>query len=188
MIGRPRVELDQHAGGARLVDVGLGEPDLRRPVRVAVELAVQLLGLGVQVLGLLAEPQLGDRVRGGAVQVGGERLLAALAHGGVEDPAGLAREPLGGPRVAVVQVGDHRVQQRRRHRADARAAGRRPTARSRRRRSAAARARAARGSSRAPSRAPSASRALARRRPRSGRARASHGRPWPPRRRSAACA
>jgi hypothetical protein len=47
------IELDQHAGGARLVDVGVGEPDLRRAVGVAVALAVQLLGLGVELLGLL---------------------------------------------------------------------------------------------------------------------------------------
>jgi len=37
---------------------------------------------------------------------------------GVEHPAGLAREPLGDPRVAVVEVGDHGVQQLRRDRAD----------------------------------------------------------------------
>ena len=45
MIGRPALELDQHAGGARLVDVVVGEADLRRAVGVAVELLVQLLGV-----------------------------------------------------------------------------------------------------------------------------------------------
>jgi hypothetical protein len=41
------LELDQRAGGARLVDVLLGETHGRRAVGVAVELAVQLLGLRV---------------------------------------------------------------------------------------------------------------------------------------------
>jgi hypothetical protein len=47
------VEFDQHAGGARLVDVGVGEADRRRAVGVAVELAVQLLGLRVELVGFL---------------------------------------------------------------------------------------------------------------------------------------
>ena len=113
------LELDQHPGGARLVDVRVGEADLRRAVGVAVQLLVQLLGLRVELLGLLAEPQLGDLVRAGAVQVGGEHLaVAGVGEGGVEHPAGLAREPLGGPGVAVVEVGDDGVQQLRRDRAD----------------------------------------------------------------------
>jgi hypothetical protein len=62
---------------AALVDVGVGEAHLGRSVGVAVELAVQLLGVGVELLGLLAEPQLGDLVRGRAVQVGGEHLAVA---------------------------------------------------------------------------------------------------------------
>ena len=45
-------------------------------------------------------------------------LSPVVAQGGVEHPAGLAREALGGPRVAVVEVGDHGVEQRRRDRAD----------------------------------------------------------------------
>ena len=117
---RPAVlELDQHAGGARLVDVLLAEAHGRRAVGVAVELAVQLLGLRVQLLGLLAQPQLGDLVRARRVQVGGEHLVVAgVGERGVEHPAGLAREPLGGPRVAVVEVGDDGVEQLRRDRAD----------------------------------------------------------------------
>ena len=106
------LELDQHAGGARLVDVGVGEPDLRRAVGVAVELLVQLLRLGVELLGLLAQSQLGDLVRAGAVQVGGEHLaVAGVRERGVEHPARLAGEPLGGPGVAVVEVGDDGVEQ-----------------------------------------------------------------------------
>jgi hypothetical protein len=57
-------------------------------------------------------------VRARAVQVGGEGLVSALAHRGVEHPAGLTGKALGRPGVAVVQVGDHRVQQRRSDRAD----------------------------------------------------------------------
>jgi hypothetical protein len=41
-----------------------------------------------------------------------------VCEGGVEHPAGLAREPLGRPRVAVVEVGDDGVEQLRRDRAD----------------------------------------------------------------------
>jgi hypothetical protein len=80
------VEFDQHAGGARLVDVGVGEADRRRAVGVAVELAVQLLGLRVELVGLLAQAQLGDLVRVGALQVGlavvmeQERTLSRLAE------------------------------------------------------------------------------------------------------------
>jgi hypothetical protein len=37
--------------------------------------------------------------------------LPLWVRGGVEDPAGLAAEPLGGPRVAVVEVGDDGVEQ-----------------------------------------------------------------------------
>jgi hypothetical protein len=50
------LELDQHAGGARLVDVLVRKADLRGPVGVAVKLLVQLLGVGVELLGLLAQP------------------------------------------------------------------------------------------------------------------------------------
>ena len=46
-------ELEQGAGGARLVDVRLAEADARRTVRVAVDLAVQLLRLGQLRLRLL---------------------------------------------------------------------------------------------------------------------------------------
>jgi len=80
---------------------------------------VQPLGLRVELLGLLAEPQLDDLLRGRAVQVGGEHLpVPGVGERGVEHPAGLAREPLGGPGVAVVEVGDDGVQQLRRGRTD----------------------------------------------------------------------
>jgi hypothetical protein len=73
---------------------------------------VQLLGVGVELLGLLAESQLGDLVPVDGVQVGGEHVrVAGMGEGGVEHPAGFAREALGGPRVAVVQVGDDGVEQ-----------------------------------------------------------------------------
>ena len=42
------VELEQHPCRARLVKLGLADPDRRRPVGVAVELAVQRLGLRVE--------------------------------------------------------------------------------------------------------------------------------------------
>ena len=110
---RPSVlELDQHAGGARPVDVLVGEPHRRRAVGVAVELLVQLLGVRVELLGLLAQPQLVDLGRARGVQVGGEHLaVAGVRERGVEYPAGLARQPLGGPRVAVVEICDHGVEQ-----------------------------------------------------------------------------
>jgi hypothetical protein len=73
---------------------------------------VQLFGVGVELLGLLAQAQLGDLVRAGGVQVGGEHLaVAGVRQRGVEHPAGLAHQPLGGPGVAVVEVGDDGVQQ-----------------------------------------------------------------------------
>jgi hypothetical protein len=56
---------------------------------------VQLLGLAVELVGRLAEPQFSDLVRADGVQVGGEYLaMAGVGEGGVEDPAGLAREAL----------------------------------------------------------------------------------------------
>jgi hypothetical protein len=39
------------------------------------------------------------------MRVGGERLAVAVAHRGIEHPAGLAGEPLGLPPVAVIEVG-----------------------------------------------------------------------------------
>ena len=80
---------------------------------------MELLGLLVELLGLLAEAQLGDLAAARGVQVGGEHLaVAAVAQRGVEHPARLAREPLGGPRVAVIQVRDDGVEQTGRDRAD----------------------------------------------------------------------
>jgi hypothetical protein len=52
------VELEQHAGGARLVYLRAARPDGRRPVRVAIELPV--LGLLVERGRLLAQLELGD--------------------------------------------------------------------------------------------------------------------------------
>jgi hypothetical protein len=106
------LELDQDAGCARLIDVAVGEADLGRAVGVAVELLVQFLRVGVELLGLLAEAELGDLAPAGGVQVGGEDLaVAGVRERGVEHPAGLAGEALGGPGVAVVEVGDHGVEQ-----------------------------------------------------------------------------
>jgi hypothetical protein len=119
MIGRLFFEFDQHSGGARLVDVLVAEAHRRWAVGVAVELAVQLLGPAVELLDLPAETELGDLVRAGAVHVGGEHpAVPSVAQGGVEHPAGLTREPLGGPGVAVVEIGDNRAEQRGRDRAD----------------------------------------------------------------------
>jgi hypothetical protein len=88
------------------------EADLRRAVGVAVDLLVELLGLLIELLGLLPEAQLGDLVPVGGVQVRGEHLaVAAMAQRGVEHPARLPGEPLGSPGVAVVDVGDHGVEQ-----------------------------------------------------------------------------
>src|SRR3954470_21466438 len=53
------LKLDQHAGRSGLVDVLVGETDLRRSVGVAIELLVQLRGPLVELLGLLPQPQLG---------------------------------------------------------------------------------------------------------------------------------
>ena len=55
--GAPRSISISTPGRARLVDVGLREPDRRRSVGVAIELLVQLLGLGDGGLGLLAGVQ-----------------------------------------------------------------------------------------------------------------------------------
>ena len=114
---RAALELDQHAGGARLVDVGLLEPDRRRPVRVAVELLVQLLGLAVGGLGLLAEPQLGDVVAADRVQVGRERRAAAAAQRLAERPARVARQLRAGD-IAGGDRLDHAGAQLARHRGD----------------------------------------------------------------------
>ena len=99
MIGRPRSNsISTPAARAWSTSV-VGEADLRRPVGVAVELLVQLLGLGVELLGLLAQPQLGDLVRARGVQVGGEHLaVAGVRQRGVEHPAGLARRAARRPR------------------------------------------------------------------------------------------
>jgi hypothetical protein len=106
------IELDQHRGGASLVDVGVGEPDRRQAVSVAVQLPVQLLRLAVELLSLLAQPQLADIVRARRVQVGGEHpAVAGIGQGGVEHPARLANEALRGSGVAIVEVGDHGTQQ-----------------------------------------------------------------------------
>ena len=111
------LELDHHPGGAGLVDLRLAEADVGA-VGVAVELAGELDRSLIQRLGLLAQPQRGDVVRVDAAEVRGEHLAVGLAQRGVQHPARLARQPLGGPLVAVGQVGDQRVQQRRRDVAD----------------------------------------------------------------------
>jgi hypothetical protein len=113
------LELDQHSRGARLVDVLVAEAHLRRPVGVAVELPVERFGQLVELLGLLAQAQLGDLAAAGAVQVGREHLaVTAVGQRGIEDPAGLPGQALGGPGVAIVEVGDHGVEQAGRRLAD----------------------------------------------------------------------
>ena len=67
----------------------------------------------IQRLGLLAEPQRGDVVAVDAAEVRGEHLAVGLAQRGVQHPPRLAGQPLGGPLVAVGQIRDQRVQQRR---------------------------------------------------------------------------
>jgi hypothetical protein len=57
-------------------------------------------------------------VRADGMQVGGEGLVGAVAECRVEHPAGLARQPLGGPLVAVIDETDHRLEQRGRDGAD----------------------------------------------------------------------
>jgi hypothetical protein len=112
------LELDQHAGGAGLVDVALGEADLRRAVGIAVDLPVELVGVGAEPVGPLAQAQLADLAGADAVEVRGEDLVIAVGQRGVQDPAGLAREPFGRPGVAVVEIGTHGVEQGGRHGAD----------------------------------------------------------------------
>ena len=98
----------------RLVDLGLGEPDRRRPVGVAVELLVQRLRLRCRGRGLLAELQLGDLrlVQDAAGELGEQParpgpLREHLAH----QPARVVRELRAEP-VAVRgglgdDLGDH---------------------------------------------------------------------------------
>jgi hypothetical protein len=54
---RAPVKLDQDAGSAGLIDVSVGEANLRGPVGVAIDLAMQRLGLREQRGALLAQPQ-----------------------------------------------------------------------------------------------------------------------------------
>lgn len=74
------LELDQHTGRARLIDVGLREPQRRRPVRVPVKLAMQLLGLHDERVGLLAQPQRRQLALVDGGQVGAERTLRRVAQ------------------------------------------------------------------------------------------------------------
>ncbi|HEX4344690.1 MAG TPA: hypothetical protein VHZ31_03920, partial [Solirubrobacteraceae bacterium] len=54
---RAAIELDQDARGACLIDIGWVEADRRRPVGVLLDPLMQLLGLGEERVGLLAQPQ-----------------------------------------------------------------------------------------------------------------------------------
>ena len=113
------VELQQHAGGARLVELGLAEPDRRRPVRVAVQLAVQRLGLRVERGRLLAQLQLGDLVlvQRAAGQLGEQHAGAVREHL-AHQPARVARQ-LRAQRVALGRgLGEHLGDQRRELRRD----------------------------------------------------------------------
>ena len=74
---RAAVQLDQDAGGAGLVDVGLGEAERGRSVGVAVKLTVQLLGLLDERVGVLAQPQAGQVGEAHVVEVRPEDALRA---------------------------------------------------------------------------------------------------------------
>ena len=127
------LELDQHAGGARPVDVGLGEPDRRRAVGVAVELLVQLRGVRVELVGLLAQLELGDLVRAGRAQVGGEHVAVAGVRAGRRRAPSRARGS-GARRPRRCRRRGRRSRRRagRARPCRSRAADRPPTARSRR--------------------------------------------------------
>jgi hypothetical protein len=73
------VELEQRAGGARLVYLRVALPDGRRPVCVAIELPVQGLGLLVERGGVLAQLELGDLRL--VERLGGADPSAAQRHG-----------------------------------------------------------------------------------------------------------
>ena len=105
------VELDQHASGACLVDLCRAELHARRPVGVAVELAVQLLGLRISCGDLLAEAQLPDLVLAERAEVGGKHRGLGFAERLGEHPAGIAREPPGvGCAAVAVEERDQRVE------------------------------------------------------------------------------
>jgi hypothetical protein len=107
------VELEQYAGGARLIKLGLADPDRRRPVGVAVELAVQRLGLAVERAGLLAQLQLGDLILvQRAAGQRGEQLAGPVREHLADQPARVARQ-LRAQLVALRRgLGDHLGDQR----------------------------------------------------------------------------
>ncbi len=88
---RAAVELDEHAGGARLVDVLLAEADRRSAVRVAVDPLGQPGRLLEQLLGPLPQLQRGNLVGVEAGEVSGEHTSAVVgAQRGVNHPSRLA--------------------------------------------------------------------------------------------------
>jgi hypothetical protein len=112
---RRAVQLDQHAGGAGLVDVGLAEANRRRPVGVTVDLLVQLLSLGDERVGLLAQPQ---RLQIAVVDLVEVRAEDARVAQDLADRPPRAADQL---RAADLPGGDRLAQRprdRRRHRTD----------------------------------------------------------------------
>ena len=107
------IQLEQHAGRARLIDLGVADPDRRRPVGIAVQLAVQRLGLRVERGGLLARLQLGDLVLiQRAASQRGEQGAGPVGEHLTHEPAWVAGE-LRAQRVAVRgRLGDHLGNQR----------------------------------------------------------------------------
>jgi hypothetical protein len=108
---RAVLELDEHARGPRLIDLDLGEVDRVARVAVGVELLVERVELGALLVGLLAEPQIGDLARADPAEVGGERLRAAdLPQRAADEPRGLGLQTLAQPRgVVVVDVLDDKL-------------------------------------------------------------------------------
>lgn len=90
---RAAVKLDQHAGGARLVNVVIGEADCRRGEGILVDLPVQLLGFGDERDGLRAQPQRLQIVGVDRVEVRPERVLPSVAQHLADRPSGIVVIP-----------------------------------------------------------------------------------------------
>ena len=89
---RAAVKLDQHPGGTGLVHVRRIETERRRAVGVLLDLLVQLLGLGDERVGLLAQPQRSQIAVVQRVQVRAEGVLLGVAQRLADRPAGVVDE------------------------------------------------------------------------------------------------
>ena len=96
---RAAVELDQHPGRPRLVDVGGHEAKRRRAVGVPVDLLVQLLGLGDERVGLRAQPQRLEVTVVDGAQVDAEAVLVGVAQRLADRPTRIAGELRSGDRL-----------------------------------------------------------------------------------------